>query len=91
MEKQERITFTICRCIKMINPVRFAFAKRYGVLVATIENNVAKVIYQQRPPLAVLTEIRRQLQMPIELEQVSSETFNECLVKTYETDSTTAM
>lgn len=75
----------------MINPVRFAFAKRYGVLVTTIENNVAKVIYQQRPPLAVLTEIRRQLQMPIELEQVSSETFNECLVKTYETDSTTAM
>ena len=74
-----------------MNPLRFAFAKRYGVLVAGIENNVAKVIYQRTPALAVLTEIRRQLQLPLELEQVSDEAFNDCLVKTYETDSTTAM
>ncbi len=55
------------------------------------KNNVAKVIYQQQPPVTVLTEIRRQLQMPVALEQVSSEEFNERLVKTYETDSSTAM
>lgn len=71
--------------------LRFAFAKRYGVLVAGIENNVAKVIYHEKPPLNVITEIRRQLQIPLELKQVSNEEFNECLVKTYETDSTTAM
>lgn len=74
-----------------LSPLRFAFAKRHGVLVASIDNNVAKVMYHQKPPLAVLTEIRRQLQMPIELEQVSSEVFNQQLVKTYETDSSTAM
>lgn len=74
-----------------MNPLRFAFAKRYGVLVAHIENEVAKVIYHRVPPLAVLTEIRRQLQIPIEIEQVSDQIFNECLVNTYETDSTTAM
>jgi general secretion pathway protein E len=74
-----------------MSPLRFAFAKRYGVLVSSIANHTAKVIYQREPTLTVLTEIRRQLQMPIELEQVSDEIFNECLVKTYETDSTTAM
>lgn len=73
------------------NPLRFAFAKRYGVLVVSIENNTAKIIYHQKPLLNVLVEIRRQLQMPIELEQVSSEFFNEQLVKTYETDTSTAM
>lgn len=74
-----------------MNALRFAYAKRYGVLVASMENNIAKVIYHRPPPLAVLTEIRRQLQMPVLLEQVSDETFNACLVKTYETDSSTAM
>ncbi|HEX4045463.1 MAG TPA: type II secretion system ATPase GspE [Gammaproteobacteria bacterium] len=74
-----------------MNLLRFAFAKRYGVLLAGIEENVAKVIYQKTPELAVFSEIRRQLQMPLALMQVSSAEFNECLVKTYETDSATAM
>jgi len=74
-----------------MNLLRFAFAKRFGVLLAGIEENVAKVIYQKKPDLAVFSEIRRQLQMPLELVQVSSAEFNECLVKTYETDSATAM
>lgn len=74
-----------------MNPLRFAFAKRYGVLVANVDSDAAKVIYHRMPSLSVLTEIRRQLQRPIKLEQVSDQVFNEHLVKTYETDSTTAM
>lgn len=74
-----------------LNPIRFAFAKRHGVLMLGVENNIASVIYHQKPSLTVLNEIRRQLQMPIVLEQVSDEKFNEQLVKTYETDSSTAM
>jgi general secretion pathway protein E len=74
-----------------INPLRFSFAKRYGVLVTNIENNVAKIIYFRKPSLAILIEIRRQLQIPVELEQVSEASFNEQLVKTYETDTGTAM
>lgn len=74
-----------------MNPLRFTFAKRYGVLVADIENNIAKVIYHQKPAIPVLMEIRRQLQIPIVLNQVSDEVFNEWLVKTYETDTSTAM
>jgi len=60
-------------------------------LVTSLENNVASVIYHQTPSLTVLNEIRRELQMPLSLSKVSSEVFNEQLVKTYETDSSTAM
>lgn len=69
----------------------FAFAKRHGVLISSIDNDVVKVIYQQKPLPSVLAEIRRHLQLPLVLEQVSSEAFNKQLVKTYETDSSTAM
>ena len=70
--------------------LRFAYAKRYGVLVL-VEEKIAKVIYHQKPHLTVLSEIRRELQMPLQLEQVSDEIFNEQLVKTYETNSTKAL
>lgn len=71
--------------------LRFGFAKRYGVLVTNVENDVAKVIYHKPPSVHVLAEIRRALQMPIELHEVSDDVFNVTLVKAYETDSTTAM
>ncbi len=72
--------------------IRFAFAKRYGVIIVDRDDHQgAKVIYHQAPPLAILAEIRRELQQPFELEQVSAEQFNQYLVNTYETDSATAM
>ncbi|EKD70771.1 MAG: hypothetical protein ACD_46C00405G0006 [uncultured bacterium] len=74
-----------------MSPLRFAFAKRYGVLVIDSENDAVKVIYHQKPTLGVLTEIRRHLQAPMQLQQVSEVEFNETLVKTYETDTNTAM
>lgn len=74
-----------------MTPLRFTFAKRHGVLVAGVQDNAAQVLYHEKPPLAVLTEIRRQLQMPIKLQQVSHEEFNQQLVKTYETNTAAAM
>ena len=71
--------------------LRFTFAKRYGVLVAGVQGDAAQVLYHEKPPLAVLTEIRRQLQMPIHLQQVSHDEFNQMLVKTYETNTAAAM
>lgn len=74
-----------------VNPLRFAFAKRHGVIVAHIENDIANVIYHQKPALNILAEIRRKLQMPIQFTQVSVEVFNATLVKTYETNTETAL
>lgn len=69
----------------------FAFAKRYGVLVSSIEGDSAKVIYHKQPSVQVLSEIRRHVSKPLALEKVSEDVFNKTLVKTYETDTTTAM
>ena len=74
-----------------MSQLRFAFAKRNGVLITGTDNNVANVIFHRKPTVDVLVEIRRQLQMPLQLLQVSEDEFNSVLVKTYETDSTTAM
>jgi general secretion pathway protein E len=74
-----------------MNPLRFSFSKKNGVIVTDIENNLAKVIYHHGPSLSVINEIRRQLQMPILLKEVSDEEFNQVLVSTYETGTGEAM
>ena len=60
-----------------MNTLRFAFAKRHGVLVADMGEQGVKVLYHQAPSLEVLAEIRRHVQKPIICEQVSNEIFNE--------------
>lgn len=71
--------------------IPFAFAKRYGVLVASVEDNVAKIVYRGKPSIAIINELRRHLNMPLRLEAVDDETFGKLIVKSYETDSSTAM
>jgi len=74
-----------------LNPLRFAYAKRHGVLVTEWNEQTATLVYSQLPSLTVLSDLRRHLRVPIQLQQVSQENFNQQLVKTYETDSSTAM
>jgi general secretion pathway protein E len=74
----------------------FAFAKKAGLLVAGIENagesgEVAKIVYCKKPSSTHFIELRRYLDLPLQLEQVSDEQFNQLLVKLYETDTSTAM
>jgi general secretion pathway protein E len=71
--------------------IPFSFAKRFGVLLSTIENDIATIIFHAKPSPATLTELRRFLAMPLTLAQVSEEAFTKFLVKTYETDSSLAM
>lgn len=71
--------------------IPFTFAKRYGVLVKEIENNQAKIAYRNHPNAEIFAELRRHLNMPLVLEAVDEETFSKLLVKSYETDSSTAM
>jgi len=71
--------------------IPFAFAKRNGVLVAEIENGVAKVFYRDKPSPIILSELRRFLRIPLKLVSADEETFGKLLVKTYETDSSLAM
>lgn len=71
--------------------IRFAYAKRHGVLVAEETAELAIVLFAEPPTITVLTELRRCLQKPLQLKQISAADFNQHLVKTYETDSATAM
>jgi general secretion pathway protein E len=74
-----------------MNTIPFAFAKRYGVLVTNVDEQRAKVVYRNHPEVAIFNELRRFLGVPLEIESVDDETFNQTLVKTYETDSSLAM
>jgi general secretion pathway protein E len=74
-----------------MNAIPFSFAKHHGVLVSQFENHQAKIICRAAPSTMILAELRRHLNRPITLETVDDETFNKLLVKSYETDSSTAM
>lgn len=74
-----------------MNALSFSFAKRYGVLIASTEANHAKIICRNRPNSLTLAELRRHLNLPLIFENVDDETFNQLLIKNYETDSSTAM
>src|SRR3989344_3012759 len=74
-----------------MNARPFSFAKHHGVLVSQIESHQANIICRAAPNTAILAELRRHLNCPITFETVDDETFNKLLVKSYETDSSTAM
>ena len=74
-----------------INSIPFSFSKRYGVLMTGTEDNYAKIVYHGKPTISIINELRRHLNMPLRLEAVDEETFGRLLVKSYETDSNTAM
>ncbi len=74
----------------------FAFAKKAGLLIAEIEKTgaeekSAKIVYCRNPLSAHFVELRRYLDLPLRLEKVSEEQFNQLLIKLYETDTNTAM
>jgi len=71
--------------------IPFAFAKKHGIVLTEIENQVAKIAYCKKPAALVLAELRRFLDMPLDLTAVNDDVFNRLLVKTYETDSSVAM
>src|SRR5215218_66411 len=74
-----------------ISIIPFAFAKRHGVLLTEIVDGIAQVFYYHSPHVAILSELRRRLGIPLRLTAVDQETFGRLLVKTYETDSSLAM
>lgn len=71
--------------------IPFAFAKRYNILITYIDDQVAKIIYHGKLSITVLNEIRRHVAVPLQLEAVDENTFSKQLVRTYETDTSTAM
>ncbi len=77
--------------IEKISRPPFSFAKRHGVLVAGLEDGVAKVIFRHGVSVASLVEIRRFLALPLALEEVDRDRFDVLLQQVYESSSSDAM
>ncbi len=64
--------------------VSFAFAKRFSVLVIACTDDNAKIAYTSETPLSALTELRRVLELPLSLEKIEAEEFEQRLQQYYE-------
>ena len=71
--------------------IPFTFAKRHGVLVLEQNDKSARIIQKETAKPYALLELRRCLQIPLTIEQVSEDKFEDLLTKAYETNSQSAM
>ncbi|WP_290633988.1 type II secretion system ATPase GspE [Aquisalimonas sp.] len=62
----------------------FAFARRHGVCVTALEPDHAQVAYRPGAATATFQELRRSLGVPLQLERMESEAFEQLLQRTYE-------
>ena len=74
-----------------VNRLPFGFAKRFGVVCTGVQNQRAMVLHRPGVSANCLSEVRRQLAMPIELQAVSPEDFDRHLQAIYESNRNQAM
>lgn len=71
--------------------IPFMFAKRHGVLVSEVNDHDALVSHLPGVALHILAEVRRFLGVPIRLEAITQQKFDERLAQDYQNDSSEAM
>ncbi|GMR00753.1 MAG: type II secretion system ATPase GspE [Gammaproteobacteria bacterium] len=69
----------------------YAFAKRHGVLIGQIEDDVVNVLHYGSPDPIVLAEVSRITRRKITLSSITEEQFTALLAQTYEQASDQAM
>jgi general secretion pathway protein E len=69
----------------------FTFCKRHGVLIQRIGEHAAEAVYRVGAEPASIAELRRVLGMPLKLQRVDSEAFDQLLRRQYESGTNTAM
>jgi general secretion pathway protein E len=65
----------------------FSFAKRHGVLIGEIHDHIATVYHRSNINYQSILEVRRFVNMPIQLINLSEELFNARLTEQYETQA----
>jgi general secretion pathway protein E len=68
----------------------YSYAKRHGVLLIVLDETIT-VAHQTQLPNETLIELRRFLQQPFQLKQISPEEFDTLLTQTYESNSDATM
>lgn len=69
----------------------YVFAKRHGVLIGQIEDDVVNVLHRGAPDPIVLAEVSRVSRRKLVLNQIAEEQFSALLAQTYEQASDQAM
>lgn len=69
----------------------YAFAKRHGVLIGQIDDDVVNVLYHGSPDPVVLAEVNRITRRNISLSPTTEDQFSALLAQTYEQGSDQAM
>jgi general secretion pathway protein E len=69
----------------------YAFAKRHGVLIGQIEDDVINLLHYESPDPIVLAEVSRITRRKISLSSTTEEQFSALLAQTYEQGSDQAM
>ena len=69
----------------------YAFAKRHGVLIGQIEDDVVNLLHHESLSPVILAEVRRITRRNISLSSTSEEQFSALLAQTYEQGSEQAM
>jgi len=62
----------------------FAFARRHGVMVTTVEGGVAQVSYRRGASQQSFSELRRMIGCPLRLQRLEPDNFDRLLQQTYE-------
>ncbi len=65
----------------------FSFAKRHGVLIGEIHDHLATVYHRPNVNYQSILEVRRFVDLPIQLINLSEELFNARLTEQYETQA----
>jgi len=73
--------------VDSVRVLPFSFAKRHGVLIRNINDNVVDTVYRPGVSPQSIAEVRRFAGMPLNLSQVTVETFNALLQESYEQGS----
>jgi len=87
--KQQNVFADVSPISAQILP--YAFAKRHGVLIGQIEDDVVNLLHRSSPDPVVLAEVNRITRRSISLSQVTDEQFAALLAQTYEQGSDQAM
>lgn len=69
----------------------YNFIRKHGIMVTSIENDVAEVAYKKSCRMAILAEIKRHLNKPVKLTCINAEEFEIKVSELYESGSTQAM
>jgi len=62
----------------------YGFAKRHGILIVDVQEDYVKAIYHGKCTPQAIIELRRFLDLPLQLEEVTPEEFTLKLTNTYE-------